>query len=140
MLLSIASYSFAQEADEHIKKIITNDYLTYFRAFEFKDYNKITEYFHYPVLLRGKSISDKKVLIETYIEIREKQMQPGYKYSFVDEIKFIKISNDLVIAEFYYSRYNAQYEKIFSGSSLGTYKKLGGMWKMTEYGNPKLLD
>ena len=43
------------------------------------------------------------------------------------------MSNELVIAEFYYSRYNAKYEKLFSGSSIGTYKKLDGKWKMSEY-------
>ena len=58
---------------------------------------------------------------------------PGYKYSLSDEIKFIKLSNELVIAEFYYSRYNAKYEKLFSGVSIGTYKKLDGKWKMSEY-------
>ena len=72
-------------------------------------------------------------MIETYKENREKKIQPGYKYSLSDEIKFIKVSNELVIAEFYYSRYNEKYEKLFSGSSLGTYKKLDGKWKMSEY-------
>ena len=71
--------------------------------------------------------------METYKENREKKVQPGYKYSLADEIKFIKISNELVIAEFYYSRYNSKYEKLFSGASIGTYKKLDGKWKMSEY-------
>ena len=137
MLLGLASYSFAQETDEKIKAIITQDYLTYARAFEFKDYNKIAEYFHYPVLLAGKSILDKEMLIESYKNNREKQIQPGYKYSIVDEIKFIEISKDLVIAEFYYSRYNSKYEKIFSGARLGTYKKIDGNWKISEYGHLK---
>ncbi len=72
-------------------------------------------------------------MIEKYKEYREKKVQPGYKYSLTDEIKFIKISNELVIVEFYYSRYNAKYEKLFSCSSTGTYKKLDGKWKMSEY-------
>jgi hypothetical protein len=71
--------------------------------------------------------------METYKENREKKIQQGYKYSLSDEIKFIEISNELVIVEFYYSRYNAKYEKLFSGSSVGTYKKLDGKWKMSEY-------
>jgi hypothetical protein len=137
MLLGLVSYSFAQESDEQIKAIITQDYLTYARAFEFKDYNKIAEYFHYPVLLSGKSILDKEMLIGSYKNNREKQIQPGYKYSIIDEIRFIKISIDLVIAEFYYSRYNSNYEKIFSGERLGTYKKIDGKWKISEYGNIK---
>jgi len=69
----------------------------------------------------------------TYKESREKKVQPGYKYSLSDEIKFIKVSSELVIAEFYYSGYNEKYEKLFSGSSLVTYKKLDGKWKMSEY-------
>jgi len=76
--------------------------------------------------------------MEEYKERREK-VQPGYKYSLSDEIKFIKLSNELVIAEFYYSRYNAKYEKLFSGSMIGTYKMLDGKWKMSEYGGDKFF-
>ena len=132
-LLFLPMISFAQETEEQIKKTITHEWLTYSKAFELKDYNKIAEFFHYPVILSGKSYSSKKTVMETYKERREKKVQPGYKYSLSDEIKFIKISNELVIAEFYYSRYNAKYEKLFSGSSIGTYKKLDGKWKMSEY-------
>ena len=132
-LLFLPMISFAQETEEQIKKTITQEWLTYSKAFELKDYNKIAEFFHYPVILSGKSYSSKKTVMETYKERREKKVQPGYKYSLSDEIKFIKISNELVIAEFYYSRYNAKYEKLFSGSSIGTYKKLDGKWKMSEY-------
>ena len=133
ILLGLARTSFAQETEEQIKKTITHEWLTYSKAFELKDYNKITEFFHYPVILSGKSYSNKKTLMELYKETREKKIQPGYKYSLSDEIKFIKVSNELVIAEFYYSRYNAKYEKLFSGVSTGTYKKLDGKWKMSEY-------
>ena len=132
-LLFLPMISFAQETEEQIKKTISHEWLTYSKAFELKDYNKIAEFFHYPVILSGKSYSNKKTVMETYKENREKKIQPGYKYSLSDEIKFIKISNELVIAEFYYSRYNAKYEKLFSGSSTGTYKKLDGKWKMSEY-------
>ena len=132
-LLFLPMISFAQETEEQIKKTITHEWLTYSKAFELKDYNKIAEFFHYPVILSGKSYSSKKTVMETYKERREKKVQPGYKYSLSDDIKFIKISNELVIAEFYYSRYNAKYEKLFSGSSIGTYKKLDGKWKMSEY-------
>ncbi len=141
ILLGLARTSFAQETEEQIKKTITHEWLTYVKAFELKDYNKIAESFHYPVILSGKSYSNKKMVMETYKEYRRKKVQPGYKYSLTDEIKFIKISNELVIVEFYYSRYNSNYEKLFSGSSIGTYKKLDGMWKMSEYqsGGDKVL-
>ena len=131
-LLFLPMISFAQETEEQIKKTITHEWLTYSKAFELKDYNKIAEFFHYPVILSGKSYSNKKTVMEEYKERREK-VQPGYKYSLTDEIKFIKVSNELVIAELYYSRYNAKYEKLFSGVSIGTYKKLDGKWKMSEY-------
>ena len=133
ILLGLAKTSFARETEEQIKKTITHERLTYVKAFELKDYNKIAEFFHYPVLLSGNSYSSKKTVMKTYKESREKKVQPGYKYSLSDEIKFIKLSNELVIAEFYYSRYNAKYEKLFSGVSIGTYKKLDGKWKMSEY-------
>jgi len=132
-LLFLPMISFAQETEEQIKKTITHEWLTYSKAFELKDYNKIAEFFHYPVILSGKSYSNKTTVMETYKENREKKIQQGYKYSLSDEIKFIKLSNELVVAEFYYSRYNAKYEKLFSGSSIGTYKKLDGKWKMSEY-------
>ena len=131
-LLFLPMISFAQETEKQIKKTITHEWLTYSKSFELKDYNKIAEFFHYPVILSGKSYSNKKTVMEEYKERREK-VQPGYKYSLTDEIKFIKVSNELVIAELYYSRYNAKYEKLFSGSSIGTYKKLDGKWKMSEY-------
>ena len=60
ILLGLARTSFAQETEEQIKKTITHEWLTYSKAFELKDYNKITEFFHYPVILSGKSYSNKK--------------------------------------------------------------------------------
>ena len=133
IFLGLAGNSFAQETEEQIKKLIAHEWLTYSKAFELKDYNKISEFFNYPVLLSGKLNLNKKMLMETYKESRGKRIQPGYKYSLSDDIKFIKVSNELVIAEFYYSRYNSKYEKLFSGASLGTYKKIDGKWKISEY-------
>jgi hypothetical protein len=59
ILLGLARTSFAQEAEEQIKKTITHEWFTYSKAFELKDYNKIAELFHCPVLLSGKSYSKK---------------------------------------------------------------------------------
>ena len=115
------------------KKLISHEWLTYSKAFELKDYNKISEFFNYPVLLDGKSHSNKIALMKKYKQSREKRIQPGYKYSLSNDIKFIKVSNEIVIAEFYYSRYNSKYEKLFSGASLGTYKKIDSKWKIIEY-------
>ena len=97
ILLGLAITSFAQETEEQIKKTITHERLTYVKAFELKDYNKIAEFFHYPVLLSGKSYSNKKTVMKTYKESREKKVQPGYKYSLSDDIKFIKLSNELAL-------------------------------------------
>ena len=133
IFLGLAGNSFAQETEEQIKKLIAHEWLTYSKAFELKDYNKISEFFNYPVLLDGKSHSNKIALMKQYKQSREKRIQPGYKYSLSDDIKFIKVSNELVIAEFYYSRYNSKYEKLFSGASLFTYINLDGKWKISEY-------
>jgi hypothetical protein len=43
ILLGLARTSFAQETEEQIKKTITYEWLTYSKAFELKDYNKIFE-------------------------------------------------------------------------------------------------
>ena len=66
ILLGLAITSFAQETEEQIKKTITHEWLTYSKAFELKDYNKIAEFFHYPVILSGKSYSNKKTVMEEY--------------------------------------------------------------------------
>ena len=76
-LLFIPMISFAQETEEQIKKIITHEWLTYAKAFELKDYNKIAEFFHYPVILSGKSYSNKTTVMETYKENREKKFSKG---------------------------------------------------------------
>ena len=133
IFLGLARNSFAQETEEQIKKLISHEWLTYSKAFELKDYNKISEFFNYPVLFDGKSYSNKITLMKQYKQSRERKIQPGYKYSLSNDIKFIKVSNELVIAEFYYSRYNSKYEKLFSGSSLFTYINLDGKWKISEY-------
>ena len=70
-LLFLPMISFGQETDEQIKKTITHEWLTYAKAFELKDYNKIAEFFHYPVILSGKSYSNKKTVMELYKETRE---------------------------------------------------------------------
>jgi hypothetical protein len=76
-LLFLPMISFAQETEEQIKKTITHEWLTYSKAFELKDYNKIAEFFHYPVILSGKSYSNKKTVMETYKENREKKFSKG---------------------------------------------------------------
>ena len=76
-LLFISANLFAQETEEQIKKTISYEWLTYSKAFELKDYNKIAEFFHYPVSLSGKSYSNKKTVMESYKETREKKVQPG---------------------------------------------------------------
>jgi hypothetical protein len=133
IFLGLANSSFAQETEEQIKKLISHEWLTLSKAFELKDYNKISEFFNYPALFNGKSHSNKITLMKQYKEGREKRIQPGYKYSLCDDIKFIKVSNELVIAEFHYSRYNSKYEKLYSGAQLGTYKNIDGKWKISEY-------
>ena len=95
ILLGLARTSFAQETEEQIKKTITHEWLTYSKAFELKDYNKIAEFFHYPVLLSGKSYSNKKTVMETYKENREKKFSKGISIVCLMRLSLLKFQMNL---------------------------------------------
>ena len=95
ILLGLARTSFAQETEEQIKKTITHEWLTYAKAFELKDYNKIAEFFHYPVLLSGKSYSNKKTVMETYKENREKKFSKGISIVCLMRLSLLKFQMNL---------------------------------------------
>ncbi len=59
LLLGLASTSFAQETEELFKKFIIQDLTTYSKAVEYKDYNKVVEYFYYPHNNSGTVVKDK---------------------------------------------------------------------------------
>ena len=95
ILLGLAKTSFAQETEEQIKKTITHEWLTYAKAFELKDYNKIAEFFHYPVILSGKSYSNKKTVMELYKETREKKFSQDISIVYLMRLSLLKFQMNL---------------------------------------------
>ena len=61
-----------------------------------------------------------------------KNVQDGYKYSLIDDWKLINITNEFVILDAYYSRYNSDYKQILSGRGLYFYRKVNGNWLLKE--------
>ena len=47
IFIGLATNSFAQQTEEQVKKLISHEWLTYSKAFELKDYNKISEFFRF---------------------------------------------------------------------------------------------
>ena len=94
-LLFLPMISFAQETEEQIKKTISYEWLTYSKAFELKDYNKIAEFFHYPVILSGKSYSNKKTVMETYKETREKKFSQDISIVYLMRLSLLKFQMNL---------------------------------------------
>ena len=87
--------SLAQETEEQIKKTISYEWLTYSKAFELKDYNKIAEFFRYPVILSGKSYSNKKTVMETYKETREKKFSQDISIVYLMRLSLLKFQMNL---------------------------------------------
>ena len=50
-----------------------------------------------------------------------------------NSIKIISMNSNEIEFILDQQYHKAKYEKLFSGSSIGTYKKLDGKWKMSEY-------
>ena len=70
-------------------------------------------------------------MIELYKSDRE-NLQDDYKYSLLEDWKLLNISDNLIILDAYYSRYNDKYELIISGRGLYTYKNINGLWLLSE--------
>ena len=109
--------------------------MEYSKAFEYKDYDKISEHFRYPVVFHHKSnpsiLNNESELIKAYKNSRETIIQKGYKYSLLEKWELIKISKTIVILDASYSRFNNSYEKIYSGRGLYSYEIKNGNWKMS---------
>ena len=69
---------------------------------------------------------------EKYKIIREENIQEDYKYSILNKYNFIQLSDDFVILDAHYSRYNSKYKKIFFGRGLYSYKRVNTKWKLFE--------
>ena len=114
------------------KKIIER-WEEYSKAFEYSDFDKIKTYFTFPVTLslfdNPIVINDEDELIKFYKQIR-KNVQDGYKYSKLKKSRVVWISKNICVLYATYSRFNDNYENIFTGRGIYMYKKVGNSWQM----------
>ena len=114
------------------KKIIER-WEEYSKAFEYSDFDKIKTYFTFPVTLslfdNPIVINDEDELITFYKQIRE-NVQDGYKYSKLKKSRVVWISKNICVLDATYSRFNDNYENIFTGRGIYMYKKVGNYWQM----------
>ena len=116
-----------------VERAIINLWEEYSRAFEYSDFKKIKTYFTYPVTfsLLGDPVivKNENDLIKLYNQIRS-NVQVGYKYSKLEKSRIIWISKDVCILDATYSRFNQNYDKIFTGRGIYMYKRVENSWKM----------
>ena len=116
-----------------VEKTIINLWEEYSRAFEYSDFKKIKTYFTYPVTfsILGDPVivKNENDLIKLYNQIRS-NVQVGYKYSKLEKSRIIWISKDVCILDATYSRFNQNYDKIFTGRGIYMYKRVENSWKM----------
>ena len=114
------------------KKIIER-WEEYSKAFEYSDFDKIKTYFTFPVTLSLFNnpivINDEDELIKFYKQIRG-NVQDGYKYSKLKKSRVVCISKNICVLDAVYSRFNDNYENIFTGRGIYMYKKIGNSWQM----------
>ena len=112
---------------------IINQWEEYSKAFEYSDFEKIKSYFTYPVTLSlfdaPMIVDNENDLIRWYEEIRN-NVQEGYKYSMLEKSRVIWVSKEICMVDATYSRFNDNYEKIFTGRGIYMYKMVGKAWKM----------
>ena len=126
--------------NETEKKIIEG-WEEYSKAFEYSDFDRIKTYFTFPVTLslfdNPIIINDEDELIKFYKQIRA-NVQDGYKYSKLKKSRFIWISKNICALDATYSRFNDNYENIFTGRGIYMYKKVGDFWKMFSLSSIKM--
>ncbi len=112
---------------------IINQWEEYSKAFEYSDFEKIKSYFTYPVTLSlfdsPMIVDNENDLIRWYKEIRN-NVQEGYKYSMLEKSRVIWVSKEICMVDATYSRFNDNYEKLFTGRGIYMYKMVGKAWKM----------
>ena len=116
-----------------VERTIINLWEEYSRAFEYSDFKKIKTYFTYPVsfsiLGDPVIVKNENDLIKLYNQIRS-NVQVGYKYSKLEKSSIIWISKDVCMLDATYSRFNQNYDKIFTGRGIYMYKRVENSWKM----------
>ena len=152
LLIPFISFSQAQKKEMNMnqmmkKKITSNSHKMkkisekkiierweeYSKAFEYSDFDKIKTYFTFPVTLslfdNPIIINDEDELIKFYKQIRA-NVQDCYKYSKLKKSRVIWISKNICALDATYSRFNDNYENIFTGRGIYMYKKVGNSWQM----------
>ena len=121
------------EMKKKVEKTIINLWEEYSRAFEYSDFEKIKTYFTHPVTfsLLGNPVivKNENDLIKLYNQIRS-NVQEGYKYSKLEKSRIIWISKEICMVDATYSRFNENYERIFTGRGIYMYKRVDKSWKM----------
>ena len=127
--LDIKSYNKRKK----VERRIINLWEEYSKAFEYSDFKKIKTYFTYPVTFSVLGdpviVKNENDLIKLYNQIRS-NVQVGYKYSKLEKSRIIWISKDVCILDATYSRFNQNYDKIFTGRGIYMYKRVENSWKM----------
>ena len=122
------------QTDKNLENKIIRLWKDYSKAFEYKDYEKVASFFSYPSTFGISStpyiFKDKSELIKMYKTIREVNIQEGYKYSLLEDYEFFKFSENICLLKATYSRFDANYTKIYTGKGLYFYKKINADWKM----------
>ena len=118
---------------KNVENRIINKWEEYSKAFEYSDFEKIKTYFTYPVTLSlfgdPMIVDNEKDLMNWYKKIRN-EVQDGYKYSMLEKSRVIWISKNICMVDATYSRFNSNYERIFTGRGIYMYKREGKAWKM----------
>ncbi len=124
------------------KKIIES-WEEYSKAFEYSDFDMIKTYFTFPVTLslfdNPIVVNDEDELIKFYKQIRA-NVQDGYKYSKLKKSRVIWISKNICVLDATYSRFNDNYENIFTGRGIYMYKKVGNSWQMFSMSGIKMIN
>ena len=88
---------------KQLENNIVNQWIKYSKAFEYKDYETLANYFSFPVVFDAlnepEKIINKKQLIEKYKIIREDNIEEDYKYSILNKYNFIQLSDDFIILD-----------------------------------------
>ena len=132
-LLVSTTLVFSQD-DKALESLIVKKWMDYSKGFEYKDYERIASHFTYPAIFNNSTpiiVKNKKMMIEAYKSVRE-NVQKDYKYSLIDKWKLINITNEFLILDAHYSRYNSDYKQILSGRGLYFYRKVNGNWFLKE--------
>ena len=133
ILIFFTTLVFSQD-NKALESQIVKQWMDYSKGFEYKDYERIASHFVYPAIFNNSTpiiVKDKKMMIKAYKSVRE-NVQKDYKYSLIDEWKLINVTNDFLILDAQYSRYNGDYKQILSGRGLYFYRKVNGNWLLKE--------